>query len=375
MLLKKRNPKNKRGTYWPLLLKNYYKMDCYSQCNKSDFNGNFPFTRTIKTYIKNGILNIDKPIFLFTYPVLKWVKKFLNIINIGQPLTLESKISGCQLIFLENSIRLKRFDFEKNKTFLSILYFQSYKNFSDNIIKKLSGFFFHSIFPISNIKYELKTKYIYYSNEYEFDYKYKTRIVKFSCGYDMHLFFILNYLTFIYEIKCTFLESRQVCSGVLSEKDNLTTLHNFLDSGWIFKCKKKDFYLRKAVIPYEIIFTSYKRIMIKYSAVNSLCYGAVLRISGIIKAEKNIEKGDKVVCITKKGEVIALASTVKTIAKKNSSHHSILNIIKCVLMEKDFYPKKWGFCANQVKKNLIHSSGFFIGNKLTRVSTTLNWFV
>lgn len=53
--------------------------------------------------------------------------------------------------------------------------------------------------------------------------------------------------------------------------------------------------------PLEVLLTSYKRIVVKDSAVNAICYGAKLMIPGLLRYESGITSGEEVVLMTTKG--------------------------------------------------------------------------
>lgn len=55
-------------------------------------------------------------------------------------------------------------------------------------------------------------------------------------------------------------------------------------------------------MPLEILLTTFKRCVVKDSAVNAICYGAKLMIPGLLRYESGIEVDDEVVLITTKGE-------------------------------------------------------------------------
>ena len=42
-------------------------------------------------------------------------------------------------------------------------------------------------------------------------------------------------------------------------------------------------YLRRAIMPLERLLTSFKRLVVKDSAVNAICYGAKLMIPGLMR--------------------------------------------------------------------------------------------
>jgi len=98
-------------------------------------------------------------------------------------------------------------------------------------------------------------------------------------------------------------ELRRVRSGILSEKENLCTMHDVLDAQYTYDQSKDETYLRRIVMPLEVLLTSFKRVVVKDSAVNAVCYGAKLMIPGLLRFADGIEAGDEIVMITTKGEV------------------------------------------------------------------------
>ena len=47
-------------------------------------------------------------------------------------------------------------------------------------------------------------------------------------------------------------------------------------------------------MPLEAVLTTYKRLVVKDSAVNAICYGAKLMIPGLLRYENGIEVDDEV---------------------------------------------------------------------------------
>ena len=60
------------------------------------------------------------------------------------------------------------------------------------------------------------------------------------------------------------------------------------------------------VRPLEILLLKHKKVVVKDSAVNAICYGAKLMIPGLLRFSDGIEIGDEVVLMTTKGEAIAI---------------------------------------------------------------------
>jgi len=102
------------------------------------------------------------------------------------------------------------------------------------------------------------------------------------------------------------------------------------------------------------LLTNFKRIVVKDSAVNAICYGAKLMIPGLLRFADDIDVGTEVVLMTTKGEAIAVAIAQMTTSVMATCDHGIVAKIKRVIMERDAYPRRWGLGPMaQRKKGLI----------------------
>merc|ERR1712130_904660 len=148
-------------------------------------------------------------------------------------------------------------------------------------------------------------------------------------------------------------ELRRPRSGVMTEKET-STMHDILDAQWLYDNHKDETYLRRVVRPLEALLTKHKRIIMKDSAVNAICYGAKILLPGVLRYEDGIEMGEEIVVCTTKGEAICLALAQMTTSTMASCDHGVVAKIKRVVMERDLYPKKWGLGPKAtIKKDMI----------------------
>merc|ERR1711939_615245 len=147
-------------------------------------------------------------------------------------------------------------------------------------------------------------------------------------------------------------ELRRVRSGAMDETKGMVTLHDVLDAQWMQDNTRDESYLRRVISPLEALLTTYKRVVVKDSAVNAICYGAKLMIPGLLRYASGIEVGEEVVLMTTKGEAIALGIAEMTTAVMATVDHGVVAKIKRCIMERDTYPRKWGLgpMAQQKKK-------------------------
>ena len=80
----------------------------------------------------------------------------------------------------------------------------------------------------------------------------------------------------------------------------MVTMHDLMDAQWMRDNFKDETYLRRVIMPLEVLMTNKKRVVVKDSAINAICYGAKLMIPGLLRFENGIEIDDEVVLMTTK---------------------------------------------------------------------------
>jgi H/ACA ribonucleoprotein complex subunit 4 len=152
-------------------------------------------------------------------------------------------------------------------------------------------------------------------------------------------------------------ELRRNRSGIQHENEGLVTMHDVLDAQWLYDNHKDESYLRRIVKPLEALLTGHKKIMMKDSAVNAVCYGAKIMLPGVLRYEDGIEMNEEIVIVTTKGEAVCLAIALMTTGTMASCDHGVVAKIKRVIMERDTYPRKWGLGPKAATKKVLQSLG------------------
>jgi H/ACA ribonucleoprotein complex subunit 4 len=152
-------------------------------------------------------------------------------------------------------------------------------------------------------------------------------------------------------------ELRRVRSGAMDESKGLVTLHDVLDAQWQMDNTRDESYLRKVISPLETLLTSYKRLVVKDSAVNAVCYGAKLMLPGLLRYEAAIEHHEEVVLMTTKGEAIALGIAQMSTVEMSTCDHGVVAKVKRCIMERDLYPRRWGLGPVALEKKKLKADG------------------
>lgn len=152
-------------------------------------------------------------------------------------------------------------------------------------------------------------------------------------------------------------ELRRTRSGILSENDYLVTMHDVLDAQRKYQQDKDETYLRRVILPLEMLLTNFKRIIIKDTTVNAICYGAQLTVKGILRYDDNINTNTQVVILTTKGEAVAVASALMTTSQISLAESGLVTKTKRVIMDRDTYPDRWGKGPRAMRKKFLIKQG------------------
>merc|ERR1719356_1933508 len=221
----------------------------------------------------------------------------------------------------------------------------------------LTGACFQRPPVISAVKRQLRIRTIYEAKLLEYSEKRHMAIFWTSCEAGTYVRTICVHLGLVMGVGAHMEELRRVRSGVLDEHKFMSTMHDVLDAQYVYENLRDEKYLRRTIMPLELILTTFPRIVVKDSAVNAICYGAQLMIPGVLRFEKNIEVGSEIVMMTTKGEAIATGIAQMTTAVVSSVDHGCVAIIKRVIMERDTYNMRWGFGPRATDKRKLILAG------------------
>jgi len=168
-------------------------------------------------------------------------------------------------------------------------------------------------------------------------------------------------------------ELRRVRSGAMDEKNGMATLHDVLDAQWIYDNQRDESALRTVISPLESLLTGYKRVVVKDSAVNAVCYGAKLMLPGLLRYESGIDVYEEIVLITTKGEAIAIGIAQMSTVEMSSCDHGVVAKVKRCIMERDLSPRRWGLGPTATTKKQMKESGKLDKYGRTNEATPAAW--
>jgi len=345
---------------WPLLLKNYDRLNVRTGHYTPLECGSAPLKRSLKDYMSAGFINLDKPANPSSHEVVAWIKRILRVEKTGHSGTLDPKVTGCLIVCIERATRLVKSQQGAGKEYVGIVRLHSAIGGRDKLaqaLETLTGALFQRPPLISAVKRQLRVRTIYESKLVEFDEEKNLAIFWISCEAGTYVRTLCVHLGLLLGVGGHMQELRRVRSGIQSENKGLCTMHDLLDAQWVYDNTKDEKYLRRVIKPLERLLVSHKRLVIKDSAVNAICYGAKLMLPGILRYESGIEVNHDIVMMTTKGEAIAVGIALMSTATIATCDHGVVAKIKRVIMERDTYPRKWGLGPKALEKKKLIASG------------------
>ncbi|XP_041988903.1 H/ACA ribonucleoprotein complex subunit 4 [Aricia agestis] len=346
--------------YWPLLLKNFDRLNVRTNHYTPLPFGSSPLKRPITEYIKAGFINVDKPSNPSSHEVVSWIKRILKVEKTGHSGTLDPKVTGCLIVCIDRATRLVKSQQNAGKEYVAVFNLHSAVESIKKVtqgLEKLRGALFQRPPLISAVKRQLRVRTVYDSKLLDYDQERNIGVFWVSCEAGSYIRTMCVHLGLMLGVGGQMIELRRVRSGIQGEKEGMVTMHDILDAQWAYENHKDETYLRRVIKPLEGLLVAHKRIFIKDSAVNAVCYGAKVLLPGILRYEDGIEVDQEIVIVTTKGEAVALAIALMTTSTMASCDHGVAAKLKRVIMERDTYPRKWGLGPKASHKKMLIQQG------------------
>lgn len=346
------------------------------------------------TNSRSGVINLDKPSNPSSHEVVAWMKRILRVEKTGHSGTLDPKVTGCLIVCIDRATRLVKSQQGAGKEYVCVVRFHDTLPDEKALtrgLETLTGALFQRPPLISAVKRQLRVRTIYESKLIEYDNKRNLGVFWVSCEAGTYIRTLCVHLGLLLGVGGHMQELRRVRSGITGENDDIVTMHDVLDAQWVYDNTRDgesslsllvtessssvtESYLRRVIRPLESLLTNFKRIVVKDSAVNAVCYGAKLMIPGLLRYETDIEVNEEVVLMTTKGEAIAIGIAMMSTVDLASCDHGVVAKVKRCIMNRDLYPRRWGLGPKAQEKKKMVKGGQLdkFGKKIEGV-TPQNW--
>ncbi len=303
--------------------------------------GFFPQKRPINVYLNYGFIPLDKPRGPSSHEVVAWVRRMLQIEKAGHSGTLDPPVSGVLPIALGNATKALGLFLLGPKEYITVIRLHNdvqEKKILD-VFKDFTGTIYQRPPQRSSVKRVTRTKKIYQINLIE--KLGRLLMVKVTCEAGTYIRKLVYDIGEVLGVGATMVELRRTKVFNINEEQGLVRLHDLSAAIHKLKNEGNEEFIRKLVQPIENVLTPFKKVFIKDSAVDAVCHGAQVAIPGIVKLSSNIAKGDLVIVLTLKGELVALGKALLSANEVEELTKGFAVKVERVVMDKGTYPKMW----------------------------------
>lgn len=196
-----------------------------------------PLKRDLATYIKSGVINLDKPSNPSSHEVVAWLRRILRVEKTGHSGTLDPKVTGCLIVCIDRATRLVKSQQSAGKEYVAVLRLHApleNEKVLPRALETLTGALFQRPPLISAVKRQLRIRTIYSSTLIEFDNARGLAVFHVSCEAGTYIRTLCVHLGLLLGVGGHMQELRRVRSGAMSENDDVVSMHDVLDAQWVY---------------------------------------------------------------------------------------------------------------------------------------------
>ena len=296
--------------------------------------------RSVENLLEYGLILVDKPPGPTSHEVVAWTKRILHIPKIGHSGTLDPQVSGVLPLGLGEGTKALGVLLLGPKEYhaLGRLHSLPSKEKLKQILELFRGEIFQKPPQRSAVLRQTRTRTVY---ELELlEQKERLILLRVLCEAGTYIRKLYYDMGEILGPGGSMIELRRSRVHQFSE-DNLVTMHQLADAYATWKENGDDSKLSKMILPIEHALSEIKSVVIRDSAIDSLCHGAQLAIPGVLEISPGLNQGDLVAIYSQKGEVVALAESLLSETEIKDSTKGYGFQTKRIIMKPNTYPNSW----------------------------------
>ena len=283
---------------------------------------------------------IDKPPGPTSHEVVAWTKRILDLPKVGHSGTLDPQVSGVLPLGLGEATKALGVLLLGPKEYQALgrLHSLPSKEKLEQTLELFRGEIFQKPPQRSAVSRQTRTRTIY---ELELlEQKERLILLRVLCEAGTYIRKLYYDIGEILGPGGSMIELRRSKVHQFSE-NNLITMHELADAFATWKESNDSSKLKKIILPVEHALSEIKSVVIRDSAIDSLCHGAQLAIPGILEISPGLNQGDLVAIYSQKGEVIALAEALLSENEIKDNIKGYAFQTKRIIMKPNTYPKSW----------------------------------
>ena len=296
--------------------------------------------RSIEQLLEYGLILIDKPPGPTSHEVVAWAKRILEIPKIGHSGTLDPQVSGVLPLGLGEGTKALGVLLLGPKEYVGLgrLHSLPSKEKLQQTLDLFKGEIYQKPPQRSAVLRQTRTRTIY---ELELlEQKERLILLRVMCEAGTYIRKLYYDIGEILGFGGSMIELRRSKVYQFSE-EQLVTMHELTDAYYAWKETGDSDKLRNIILPIEHTLSEIKSVVIRDSAIDSLCHGAQLAIPGILQISPGLKQNDLVAIYSQKGEIVALAEALLSEPEIKENNKGYAFQTKRIIMKPNTYPKSW----------------------------------
>ena len=296
--------------------------------------------RSIEQLLEYGLILIDKPPGPTSHEVVAWAKRILELPKIGHSGTLDPQVSGVLPLGLGEGTKALGVLLLGPKEYVGLgrLHSLPSKEKLQQTLDLFKGEIYQKPPQRSAVLRQTRTRTIY---ELELlEQKERLILLRVMCEAGTYIRKLYYDIGEILGFGSSMIELRRSKVYQFSE-EQLVTMHELTDAYYAWKETGDSDKLRNIILPIEHTLSEIKSVVIRDSAIDSLCHGAQLAIPGILQISPGLKQNDLVAIYSQKGEIVALAEALLSEPEIKENNKGYAFQTKRIIMKPNTYPKSW----------------------------------
>ncbi len=298
--------------------------------------GIYPGARPTEELVKKGIVIVDKPQGPTSHQVTSWVREILGLKKAGHAGTLDPRVSGVLPVALGEATKAMPALASTTKEYVAVMHIHR-KVEREKILEACSSFL-GTIVQVpprkSAVARRPRKRRIHELTVLEVEGR--DVLMRVVCDAGVYIRKLCSDIGEKMGVKAHMQELRRTRAGIFTEKQSVT-LQDLKDAVEFWK-EGNEKPIRTVIHPVELAVDNIKAVVIKDSAVDAVCNGAPLAVTGVVLVEDGISPGDLVGILTLKGELVALASAKMSSGQILKARKGIAAATDRVFMRRGTYP-------------------------------------
>ena len=296
--------------------------------------------RSIEQLLEYGLILVDKPPGPTSHEVVAWAKRILELPKIGHSGTLDPQFSGVLPLGLGEGTKALGVLLLGPKEYVGLgrLHSLPSKEKLQQTLDLFKGEIYQKPPQRSAVLRQTRTRTIY---ELELlEQKERLILLRVMCEAGTYIRKLYYDIGEILGFGSSMIELRRSKVYQFSE-EQLVTMHELTDAYYTWKETADSEKLRNIILPIEHTLSEIKSVVIRDSAIDSLCHGAQLAIPGILQISPGLKQNDLVAIYSQKGEIVALAEALLSEPEIKENNKGYAFQTKRIIMKPNTYPKSW----------------------------------